>query len=71
MGRRGDDAMPCGGCHVCGDDELDFSEAGICQTCGSAFCWTRCGSWHNGQHTCNECREAASEEGEDKYEEEG
>ena len=46
--------MPCGNCPVC-DDVVDFSDAGVCKTCGLAFHWNECGGWHAGEHTCFEC----------------
>ncbi|WP_313171401.1 hypothetical protein [Stenotrophomonas sp.] len=46
--------MPIGLCAVC-DNDLDLSDAGICKTCGQGFCWSRCGTWHAGQHACHNC----------------
>lgn len=43
-----------GECVVCGD-EPTHSDAGFCHLCGQPFCWSHCGSWQNGQHTCDDC----------------
>ena len=50
--------MPCGACCVCGE-ELDFSKAGICGTCGQAFCWSDCGGWGGAKHECHNCKPKA------------
>ena len=46
--------MPIGLCAVC-DDNLDLSDAGICKTCSHGFCWSSCGTWHDGHHACHNC----------------
>lgn len=46
----------CGDCPVC-DEAVDHSDAGFCKTCGQPFHWARCGTWHNGEHTCDNCKE--------------
>lgn len=43
---------------VCCDELLDMSEAGFCKECGYSFCWADCGTWHKGEHHCNNCIEA-------------
>lgn len=51
-----EDMMPCGDCPVC-DEMVDHSEAGFCADCGNAFHWTRCGTWWDGEHRCENCQE--------------
>lgn len=53
--------MPCGECHVC-EEELDFSDAGVCKTCGLGFHWNACGRWLRGEHCCDECANGEEEE---------
>lgn len=60
MGEMGE--MPVGLCCVCGD-ELDHSDAGFCQACGGAFCWSRCGGWVDDEHICNNCKGDDTAEG--------
>lgn len=56
--------MPIGRCCVC-NDELDHCDAGYCEDCGFAFCWSDCGDWsENGSpyHKCNNCKEGSEDE---------
>ena len=48
--------MPMGLCPIC-EDELDFEDAGICDTCNRPFCWPHCGGWGDEGHECSECAE--------------
>ncbi len=46
--------MPVGECCVC-EEPLDHSDAGFCDDCGAAFCWSGCGGWGPDGHRCNNC----------------
>ena len=45
-----------GECCVC-EELLDLEDAGFCEYCGEAFCWSNCGDWYNGVHCCENCKE--------------
>ena len=46
-----------GDCPVC-DEMVDESKAGYCESCGQPFHWSKCGSWYNGKHMCNFCKDS-------------
>ena len=49
-----DDFESSGGCVVC-QDPVDQADMGKCSECCCVFHWGQCGTWNDGQHTCNDC----------------